>query len=293
MKHIAYFPGCTHNTNGRNMESSGKAVLETLGYQLEEMPEWICCGTVFGLSEDDLFHQVAPIRNLARVENAGDDTLITMCAMCYNTLGRANLLVRKNEVALEALNRFMDDEPDYHGKVDVIHLTQFLKDEVGFDEISSKVKRPLAGLKVMPYYGCLLLRPEEVSIDNMEDPTIICELLESVGIQSIKGSYISQCCGSYHTVDKKEAVARRASEIISSARKRGADMIALACPLCEFNLDDRQRLLSNNGMPVLYFTELLALAFGLKDSCDFDEHYVDPRPLLREKGLLGGSNGQE
>lgn len=287
MTGIAYFPGCTHLTNGRNMESSGKAVMLALGYELEEMPEWICCGTVFGLSDDDLYHQIAPVRNLARIENNGDSRVVTTCAMCYNTLARANNLVKGDGEKLEIINRFMDEEPDYGGDVDVFHLAQFLRDEVGLDAIAERVTRPLDGLMVSPYYGCMLLRPGEISIDKMESPTIMSDIIEALGARSIRDPLSAQCCGSYHTVDKKEAVARRASEIICSSRSRGAEVIALSCPLCEFNLDDRQRLLDAEGMPVLYFTELMALAFGLDESCDFDDHFVDPRPILRERGLLG------
>ncbi|MFP4197459.1 MAG: CoB--CoM heterodisulfide reductase iron-sulfur subunit B family protein [Methanomassiliicoccales archaeon] len=281
---LTYFPGCTHRTTARHLESSGKAVMELLGHRLEEMESWTCCGTVFGLSDDDLFHQVSPARNLARVEAAGSDRLVTMCAMCYNTLAQANRLIGGDREKLDTLNAFMDDEPDYQGGVEVTHLLTFLMDQVGLEEISSRVTRPLEGLRLAPYYGCLLLRPEEVAIDHVERPSMLSDLMGAVGAEPVPNPLASRCCGSYHTVDKRDAVARRVAEIVDCARGRGADALVLSCPLCYFNLDRRQE---SEGMPVLYFTQLLALAMGREEECGFDRHRVDPRPLLRERGLMG------
>lgn len=286
MKSIPYFPGCTHLTVGTHLERSGKSVFRELGFELVEMDEWVCCGTVSGLSDDSYFHQVAPIRNLARVEAAGSDTLLTFCAMCYNTLTQANLSVKEDRERLDNINQYMDDEPDYHGGVNVMHALQFLRDEVGFSDISEMVSRPLRGLRVAPYYGCLLLRPPGVGIDNPESPRIMSDLLRSLGAEVIYDPRAVQCCGSYHTVDKKEAVIRRVGEIVTSFRRRGADIIALSCPLCNFNLERRQELLGIEPLPVVYFTQLMAMAMGLEEHCHFESNYIDPRPLLRQKGLL-------
>lgn len=287
MKQITYFPGCTHQTTAKHLEDSARAGLLELGYELEEMPEWTCCGTVYGLASDDVMHQVSPIRNLTRVEATGSNRVVSICAMCYNTLHQANELVRGDPEKLENVNEFMDEEPDYQCTVEVTHLLEFLRDDIGFDQIKEKTNRPLEGLRVAPYYGCLLLRPNGAAIDDPEQPKVMQEFLEALGAEPVDDPRATHCCGSYHTVGREDIVAERAREIISSARGRGADVIALSCPLCEFNLDDRQKLLEDDGeMPILHFTQLLALALGREEDCRFDLHYVDPRPVLREKGLL-------
>lgn len=282
MRELTYYPGCTHRETARHLGESALVVTEQLGYRLKEMPDWECCGTVHGLCGDDLIHQVAPVRNLARVEAAGYDRVCTLCAMCYNTLSQANMMVRGNREGLDALNLFMDEEPDYHGGVEVVHLLQLLR-EIGMGEIRSRVKRPLSGLRVMPYYGCLLLRPKQVAIDTIERPTLMQEILKSMGAEAVADPRSTQCCGSYHTVTRREVVETRVREIVGSARRRGADAIALSCPLCEFNLDVRQE----GEMPVLYLTQLLALSMEREEACHFELHRVDPRPLLRSRGLLG------
>jgi len=287
MREIAYFPGCTHLSTAEHFEKSALSVFEALGWTLKEKFSWICCGTVHGLSTDNLMQNVAAVRNLARAEASGVKRLLTNCAMCYNTLKQANELVKENEEALRNLNEFMDDEPDYHGNVEVIHSLQLLR-EIGTEEIEKRVVRPLEDLRVAPYYGCLLLRPRSVAIDNPERPRIMEEILKPAGAEVVWDPKLKICCGSYHTVEKKEIVISRIEEIISAAKRRGADVIAVTCPLCEFNLDKRQKFLNSEGIPVLYFTQLLALAFGIEESCLFEKHHVDPRPLLRERGLLKG-----
>jgi heterodisulfide reductase subunit B len=285
MKEIAYFPGCTHLHTASHFERSALSVFEALGWRLVEKFNWICCGTVHGLSTDNLMQNVSAVRNLARAESAGARRIVTNCAMCYNTLKQANEMVKRDEDALKNLNEFMDDEPDYRGGVEVLHSLQLLR-EIGLDEIEKRVVKPLEGLRVAPYYGCLLLRPREVAIDNPERPKIMDEVLKAIGAEIVRDARLKYCCGSYHTVDRKEIVLSRIDEIISAVRRRGADLIAVACPLCEFNLDKRQKFLNKGGLPVLYFTQLIALAFGKEEDCLFEKHHVDPRPLLKERGLL-------
>ena len=285
---IPYYPGCTLKMNALNLEESALAVSKKLGIDMVELPRWNCCGTVYSLATDDLMHQVAPIRNLIRIQELGENKVVTLCSMCYNTLKRANLLVKDDEEKLTTLNEFMDREEDYRGEVTVLHLLEILKDEIGFEKIEEKVKNPLHGLKVAPYYGCLLTRPKEVGLDDMEEPTILHLLLESLGAEVIDSPYKTECCGSYQTVNNKEAVVDRAYNILTSARQKGADAIALSCPLCDFNLDERQKDVEEKyhdfeKMPVFYFTQLMAIAFGLDEKvCRFDLNYVNPIPLLKD-----------
>jgi len=283
---IPYYPGCTLKSTAKNFENTTLAVSQALDIELIELPRWNCCGTVYSLSSDDLMHQLAPIRNLIRVQDMGYDNVTTLCSMCYNTLEQANQLVKSDPEKLEKMNSFMDREEDYAGGVDVIHYLTLLRDTIGFETLP--VKNSLDGLTVVPYYGCLLLRPEEVSIDNPEAPTIMTDLLTALGATVIDHPYKLECCGSYHTVDYKDVVCEKTFSILSSAQERGAEAVVLSCPLCEFNLDFRQKDVEQElaPMPILYFSQLLAIALGINCDLGFDQHYVNPEPLLKKKGVL-------
>lgn len=292
---ISYFPGCTLKTMAKNFEDSALASLSSLGVEMVELPRWNCCGTVYSLTSDDLIHQLAPVRNLIRVKEQKNTRVVTLCSMCYHTLKRANKMVQEDSEKLDKLNNLMDREDvKYDGEVEVLHLLEILKDEIGFSQIAKKVKTPLKGLKVAPYYGCLLLRPQEVGLDDSENPTILKNFLESLGAEVIDYPYETECCGSYHTVVNIDLVVERAYDILSSAINQGAEAIVLSCPLCDFNLDNRQKEIKEKfsefkGIPVFYFTQLLALSLGLKEkACRFDLNFVDPRPLLKSKHLTGG-----
>ena len=292
---LCYYPGCTLKTTAKNFEIPAIASMEKLGHKMVELPRWNCCGTVHSLAADDLMHQLAPVRTLIRIKETGANQVVTLCAMCYNTLKQANKIMLEEAEKRDRINNFLDEEKDYIGNVNVLHLLEFLRDEVGFDKIKEKVKRPLNGLKLSSYYGCLLLRPEGIGIDDIEAPHIIEDLIEALGGETVESPFKAECCGSYHTVDDIEPVIERTNMIIDASYTRGAEAIVVGCPLCFFNLDYRQRDTKErykdfNSIPVFYFTQLLAIALGLDETiCDFDEHYVDPRPMLLNKNLvLGG-----
>jgi len=295
---IPYFPGCTLKTTAKNFEISALEVSKVLDIELIELPKWNCCGTVTSLTSDDLMHHLAPIRDLIRVEEMNESGLVdnefrvvALCTMCFNVLKRSNQRIKERPDEFKKLNDFMYLEKDYQGKTEVIHYMELLRD-LDFSKVSEKVKKPLKGLKVSPYYGCLMLRPKEVGIDDPESPTIQGDLLSSIGAEVIDNPFKTRCCGSYQTVRDKYAVAELAYDIITRARKNGAEMITSSCPLCLFNLADRQKEVMERHpefepMPVLYFTQLMALAFGLDEKYfGFEDNFIDPRPLLREKGLL-------
>ena len=290
---ISYFPGCTLKTTAKNFEESALASLSFLGIDMIELPRWNCCGTVYSLTCDDLIHQVAPLRNLIRVKEQEDRRVVTLCSMCYNTLKRANKLVREDKEKLDKLNDFMYRENvRYEGEVEVLHLLEVFKNQVGFSQIAKKVKIPLKGLKVATYYGCLLLRPPEVGLDDPEHPTILKDLLQSLGAGVIDYPYETECCGSYHTVVNVNLVVERAYSILNWAIGQGAEAIVLSCPLCDFNLDNRQKEIKEKffdfkGIAVFYFTQLLALSLGLGEKvCRFELNFVDPYPLLKSKHLI-------
>ena len=292
---LPYYPGCTLKAAASIFEVSALASAKVLGMDLVEIPRWNCCGTVFSLTDDDLIHHVAPVRNLIRVQEMnrdgildGENRLVTLCSMCFNTLKRASLLVREKPESLKTLNSFMSLEEDYRGDVEVVHFLELLRD-LGPEVISEKVKRPLVGLKVAPYYGCMLLRPKDVGIDDPEEPTIQGDILTALGAEIVQNPYMKLCCGSYQTMSEKGAVARLAHDILDHARQDGAQVVVTSCPLCAFNLDIRQREVKEaypdfEEIPVLYFTQLMARAFGLgPESFESDQNYVSSEHLFGEK----------
>ncbi len=283
---LAYYPGCTLKTTAKSFEDSALKSLSLLDIELEEIPRWNCCGTVYSLASDNIMFQLAPIRNLIRVLEMGEHRVIVLCSMCYNTLKRANLLVRRDKETLDKINEFAYlEETKYDGSVEVVHLLEILKEIP--DKIKEKVKSPLEGLKVAPYYGCLLVRPKEAAIDDAENPTIMNPIIESLGAEPVYFPYSVECCGSYQTVSNKELVVQRTYEIVSSAYNNHAGLILTSCPLCQFNLDRRQKEVMEahpdfHPLPVLYFTQLMAYGFGLsEDATRFDLNYIDPKGVLK------------
>lgn len=290
---ISYYPGCTLKNNAKNFEDSALCSLKNLEVEVEELERWNCCGTVFSLATDDLIHHVAPIRNLIRVKEANTNKVMTLCAMCFNTLKRANERVRSDPESLDKINEFMyREEVEYQGDVKVLHLLEMLRDEIKFENITKKVVKPLKSLKIANYYGCLLVRPKEIGLDDVENPTVLENLMTALGADAIDFPYKTECCASYQTVDKPENVADRTYQILTSAQSQGAELVSLSCPLCAFNLDHRQKETVQKypefkNMPILYFTQLMALALGCPEKdLRLDLHYIDPKPILREKGLL-------
>jgi heterodisulfide reductase subunit B len=290
---VSYYPGCTLKSNAKNFEDSTLCALRELGVEVKELSRWNCCGTVYSLTTDDLMRHLASVRNLIRVKEEQADSVMTLCAMCYNTLKRVNERIKADPESLQKIHKFMDEEKiAYEGDIKVRHLLELLKEDVRFETIATKVKKPLGKLKVASYYGCLLVRPKEVGLDDMENPTILDDLAVVLGAEAVDFPFKTECCGAYQTVDKPETVADRTYSILTSAQSRGAEVVSVSCPLCAFNLDHRQKETAKKysgfkKIPILYFTQLLAIAMGCEEKdLRLDLHYVNPSPLLHEKGLI-------
>ncbi len=285
-----YFPGCTLYTKAKSFDEAGKAVALKLGFELEELEDWTCCGASFPLAEDYDIALSSPTRALVNGAKVGDK-LVTLCAICHNVLKRTNNVMKTNPERREKVTGFIEEE--YDGSLDVVHYLEILRDEVGFEALGEKVEKPLAGLKVGAYYGCLLLRPaDEMQMDDPDQPSIMEELLVALGAEPVDYPMKSECCGAFQVVHSDATATRCSREIIDSAQSRGAELLITACPLCQFNLEDRQNEMKeeDTGMktlPVLYFTELLGLALGLGEAMlDTEKHFTDPKPILASHGLV-------
>lgn len=280
---LPYFPGCTLHSKAQSFDASARAAAQALDIVMEELPEWTCCGATFPMAADSAMGLVAPTRILASAKEAGK--LLTLCSFCYNTLKRTNRVLATDAEQRRKVTTFIEE--DYQGNVQTVHLLEVLRDEIGFEALAARVTRRLDGLKVAPYYGCLLLRPaEEMGFDDPERPTILENFLASLGCTVVHFPHKTECCGSFVAVSTPEAAQACSVRILDAAMKQGAEMLVVSCPLCQYNLDRAQRQVQPSrgraaGVPVLYFSQLLALALGCDESClHLDGHAVDPRPRL-------------
>ncbi len=255
----SYFPGCTLKNKAKDLDLYARKCASVLGVTLEEIEEWQCCGGVFTTSTDELATKLSSVRAL-REANKKNQPLVSVCSACHNVLKQTNDMMKNNPEASSHVNNYM--APDsYNGETEVLHYLELLRDKVGFDKIKEKVVNPLTGKKIAAYYGCLLLRPGKVmAMDDVENPTIIEDLIRAIGAEPVIYAYRNECCGGYITLESKELAKAKSQKVVSNAKEKGADMIITACPLCLYNL-------KKNGadVPVVYFTELLAEALGVKE----------------------------
>jgi heterodisulfide reductase subunit B len=279
----SYYPGCSAHSTGLEYTLSTEATLSHLGVELEEIQGWNCCGAS---SAHALSHRLAltlPARNLALAQQAGGD-LVIPCAACYNRLKGADLALRGNPKARAEIQADVGFE--YTGQVRIRPLLAILHEDFGPERVAAETRRPLAGLKVVPYYGCLLVRPPRVAeFDNPDDPHVMADLLRAAGAEVMPWSHATDCCGAGLSLPRSDAVYRLVGRLAERAREAGAEALVTACPLCQVNLEMRQPAAPR--LPAFYFTELLGLAFDLPEAGRWwPKHLIDPRPLLRSHSLV-------
>jgi len=262
---ISYYPGCTLNTVSRGFDLSAKASARSVGFELDELTQWNCCGATFPLAPDNLIALSAPAKVLAQARKSGEE-LTTLCSVCYNVLKRTNTVMKGDREKRNVINGFIKEE--YDGSLRIIHYLEILRDKVGFHKVKAAVKRPLTGLKVGAYYGCMLLRPfEDNGIDDPEHPTIFEDTLKAVGADPIEFPNKIECCGAHLAMSNTDLVTRLSGGVMTSAVDNGAEIIVTSCPLCQYNLEQSQTALvaatgDYKSMPIVYFTQLLGLALG-------------------------------
>ena len=286
----AYFPGCSLHGTAVEYASSALAVAESLGVELVEIPNWTCCGSTPAHLTDELLAAPLPVKNILEAQKIADEIALC-CAACYSRFRIANKHIREKEDIRTQVNEVL--EAEYDGSMKIRHFLDILMNDIGLEQIKAKVQKSLNGLKVACYYGCLLTRPPKiVAFDDPEDPTCIDELMETVGASTIPWPFKTDCCGASFSLTKTEIVLKLSYDILAQARKRGAEALVCACPLCHANLDMRQEDIEKEygttfGMPVFYFTQLLGLALGVDEAAlGLKKTMVSPMGLLREKGLV-------
>ena len=258
---FTYYPGCTLKTKAKELDLYGRKSLEALGVDFEEVKEWQCCGAVYPVAKDEIATKLSAVRTLALAKEDGGK-LITLCSACHNVLKRVNDDMKNDENMRFKANNYLALEKEYLGETEVIHYLEVLKNYVGFDKIKEKVVNPLKGKKIGAYYGCLLLRPNNVlDFDNPENPTIIEDFIKAIGATPVVYAMRNECCGAYVSLNNKELAGKKSVKVTDSAVDAGAEMIVTACPLCMYNLTEN----GNKKAPIYYFTELLAKALGVEE----------------------------
>jgi heterodisulfide reductase subunit B len=280
----SYYPGCSLEATGVEYNLSTRAVAGALGMELVELPGWTCCGSssAHAINRDLALGLAA--HNIALAQEQGRD-LVVPCSACYTRLSRADYQMRHDageRVRAERLAGF-----SYTGQVRIYSFLEIVKDRVGYAEVTRAVRRPLAGLKVACYYGCLLVRPPEVRpFDRAEDPASLDELAAALGAEPVPWCYKTTCCGAGLSLTRPEVVGKLVARILSAAREAGAGALVTACPLCQNNLEMRRP--ADEDIPVFYFTELMGVALGLGEASGWlKKHLVDPFPLLHRLSLAG------
>ncbi len=287
---VAYYPGCSLHSTAKEFNQSAEAACKALGLELVEPQGWVCCGSSAAHRADPQAGLRLPMENLALIEQSGFQEVTMPCAACFNRHKAALHEIRQDEEHKHQVDESLDY--DYQDRVRVSTLIEAILNHVGKEQVAAQVKKPLKGLRLVCYYGCLLTRPPQVTeAQHPENPTDMDELLAATGAEVLDWSYKTSCCGAAHSLTRPDIVLKLSRDLIEHARRAGADAIAVACPLCHTNLDARQfQMKLADSMPVLYFTQLLVLALGLPEKeAALHKNLVDPRPLLFAKGMIGTS----
>lgn len=288
-----YFPGCSLQGMATEYDQSARRACERLGITLREAPNWICCGATPAHATNHLLSVALPTVSLAEVWKDSSGTsetspcLVAACAACYSRLRTANYELQHDPNLRAQVQQVV--ETDYEGQVEVRHLLDVLRHDVGLEAIRERLTQPLEGLKVACYYGCLLVRPPQVvAFDDSENPQVMEELLAAAGATCVDWPYRTECCGGNFSLSRPDVVRKLVNDLLSEAQEAGADVIAVACPLCQSNLDLRQADAAKfygktYHLPVLYFTQLLgwALGGGAKE-LGLDRLIVSPTAILQK-----------
>ena len=239
----SYYPGCTLRNKAKDLDEYARASARALGFELEEIEDWQCCGGVYPLGTDEIATKLSSVRALNQAKEKGQD-LVTICSACHHVIKRVNDDMKNVEDIRTRANNYMQLDEPYEGETTVLHYLEVLRDKVGFDKLKEKVVNPLTGKKIGAYYGCLLLRPGKImAFDDPENPTIMEDFIRALGAEPVIYPYRNECCGGYISLKEKDMSQNMCQKIEDSAKGFGADMLITACPLCKYNLNKNDYIL--------------------------------------------------
>lgn len=290
MKYI-YYPGCSLERNASAYHNSTMAVARPLGIEFQEVDDWNCCGAVEFIAVDKMQAYALTARNLALAEQqlSNGENMVAPCSACFLNLSKCDAYLTASPDLAHKINQALGAGGLNYtpGKVHTRHLLDVIVNDVGYDAVAQKIKKPLYGLRVAPYYGCLIVRPGFLDkFDNPEYPTSLDNLMRSLGTTVVDFPMKAHCCGGHMTQISDEIALNMINHILKNAADYEADVIVTICPMCQLNLDAYQKdvnraLGTNYNIPILYFTQLMGLAFGLSaDELGFGKEIIDAAPAL-------------
>ncbi|OGP69166.1 MAG: hypothetical protein A2170_00820 [Deltaproteobacteria bacterium RBG_13_53_10] len=286
---VGYYPGCSLESSAKEFDLSVRAIFKELDVSLKEIPDWNCCGASPAHYLNEELALALPYRNLVNAEEASLEQVVSPCPACYSHLRHVHELVGKDPGLAKRLQALAGK--GYEGKVRSKHFLDFIKEDIGLDQLKSSLKTSLKGLKVASYYGCLTRLPG-VDIDDRENPVLMDEIVSAIGGDPLNWSHKTECCGASLSITRTEIALRLTRSILEAAQEKGADCIAVVCPLCQSNLDTRQGDINkvygtNYHLPTLYISQLIGLTQKLGwEQLGLNRLIINPKSLLLNKGIL-------
>jgi heterodisulfide reductase subunit B2 len=288
---VSYYPGCSLEETATAFDTSVRRVCDHLGVALEEIPEWACCGSSPALKMDHLLSTSLGAHNLSLARKQQLEDVVIPCPFCFRRLLSADQETKSSPQTKKQVEAVIGAEVADNLKVS--SLLGFLRYQVGLDAIGAKVRKPLKGLKVLPYYGCYLVKPAAVTqYDDPENPVSMDQVLEALGAEVLPWDFKTECCGASLSVSKADSVCELSGRILREAAYQKADALVVACQLCQANLDMRQEQIgklhrTNYNLPIVYFTQLMGLAFGMSyKDLGMQRHLTSPKAMLQSKGFI-------
>ena len=287
----AYFPGCSLSSSASDYDLSLRTVCRALDIELVEVRDWVCCGASSAHATSHLLSIAMPVLSLSHAEADGFERLIAPCLACLSRFKAANKKMQEEPEVREKIHRALDYQ--YRATVKVYHPLEVMMEEGTMKVIRSRVRKKLSGLKIACYYGCVLTRPPEITqFDICEDPQSMDSIIRVLGGEPLDWSYKTECCGVSMTLTRSDIVLKLSNDLLREAKEVGAHAIAVCCPLCQANLDTRQLQIEDKyrvryGIPIIYFTQLMGLAFGaFPKELGLEKLITSPRDALEVCGLM-------
>lgn len=288
---IAYYPGCAAHGLSKDVDIATKKVAEVLGVELIEVPDWNCCGGGFYDEYDEVGHVALNLRNLSQVEKMGLTKMVTPCSVCLHSHRLATYKYKEDrDIKRKTDKRLEGTSVKYEGKVDAEHIVWVLLRDVGVENIKKHVKKTLTGLKVGTYYGCQMLRPEQImGFEKAYNPTSLSELVAVTGAIPVPFPTMTSCCGFPLVGSNPKGALKLAFNVLNGAKQAGADLVIHPCSLCHLQLDSLQLKVKAEfnvswTMPAIYVTQLLGLSFGFSpEELGIGKIAID---VLRNKGVI-------
>lgn len=292
MTKYIFYPGCSMEASAGAYNDSLMAIKDIIGLELQEMHDWNCCGATeyLSISLTPAYSLIGRNLALAHDQAVGTDQLVASCSACYLNLAKADHYMAERPVLGERVNEALAAGGLHYdpGSMKIHHLLEVIINDIGLDTVRSKVTKPLKGLRVAPYLGCMVPRPDyENRWSDHEHPKELDRLLQALGAEVIDFPLKTHCCGGHMTQISPSTAFELIRRLLQSAEQCSADLMVTVCPMCQMNLDayqaeTNQHFHSNYKMPILFFTQLMGIAFG-----------KDPKELGFGRELVSASDAMK